>query len=142
MGKYKLYDCERDTTLELELTASQFDELKRFIKALKSPPTMDYKVILEQYNSICRSLPPATRLTDKRKRAISRLIKDGYDLPELFRAAAQSPFLSGANKQGWHASLDWLLIPSNALKVIEGNYSDHTAPLSAPMSGNPFEEYG
>ena len=138
MGKYKLYDCERDTTLELELTASQFDELKRFIKALKSPPTMEYKVILEQYNSICRSLPPATRLTDKRKRAISRLIKDGYDLSELFRTAAQSPFLSGANKQGWHASLDWLLIPSNALKVIEGDYSGHTAP----MSGNPFEEYG
>lgn len=142
MGKYKLYDCERDTALELELTASQFDELKRFIKALKSPPAMDYKIILEQYNSICRSLPPATRLTDKRKRAISRLIKDGYDLAELFRAAAQSPFLSGANKQSWHASLDWLLIPSNALKVIEGNYSDHTALPPPPMSGNPFDEYG
>lgn len=145
MGKFKLHDLERDTVLDLELTDAQFTELKRFLKDLKTPAATDHKVILEKYNAICKNLPPATRLTEKRKRAISRLIKEGYDLDELFRKAAQSRFLGGDNKQKWHASLDWLLIPENALKVIEGNYSPigaaATAP-TAPISGNPFEEYG
>lgn len=143
MGKYKLLDPERNTVLDLELTDAQFGELKRFLKDLKAPAgAADYKAILEKYNAVCKNLPPATRLTEKRKRAISRLIKDGYDLDELFRKAAQSRFLGGDNKQKWHASLDWLLIPENALKVIEGNYSPITAAPSAPVTGNPFEEYG
>lgn len=130
MGKYTLLDPERNTVLELELTDAQFAELKRFLKELKTPAEeADYKAVLEKYNAVCKNLPPATRLTEKRKRAISRLLKDGYDLDELFRKAAQSRFLGGDNKQKWHASLDWLLIPSNALKVIEGNYSPiSTAP--------------
>lgn len=143
MGKFKLHDLEHDTVMELELTDAQFGELKRFLKDLKKPAdSADYKVILEKYNSFCKNLPPATRLTDKRKRAISKLIKDGYDLDELFRKAAQSRFLGGDNKQKWHASLDWLLIPSNALKVIEGNYSPIVSAPSVPISGNPFDEYG
>lgn len=143
MGKFKLHDLEHDTVLDLELTAEEFGELKRFLRELKKPSeSTDCKLILEKYNAVCKNLPPATRLTEKRKRAISKLIKDGYDLDELFRKAAQSRFLSGDNKQKWHASLDWLLIPSNALKVIEGNYSPITAAPSAPITGNPFDEYG
>lgn len=146
MGKFRLHDPERNIVLDLELTDAQFGELKRFLKELKKPSeSTDYRAILEKYNTICKNLPPATRLTEKRKRAISRLMKDGYELDELFRKAAQSRFLGGENKQKWHASLDWLLIPENALKVIEGNYSPiASAPSasSAPISGNPFDEYG
>lgn len=138
MGKFRLHDLERDTVLDLELTDAQFGELKRFLKDLKKPSeAADYKAILEKYNAVCKNLPPATRLTEKRKRAISRLLKDGYDLDELFRKAAQSRFLGGDNKQKWHASLDWLLIPENALKVIEGNYSPIGAAASAATSKCP-----
>ncbi len=124
MGKFKLHDLEHDIVLDLELTNEEFSKLKQFLKELKTPrESIDYKRILELYNSVCKNLPPATRLTEKRKRAVSRLIKEGYDLDELFRKAALSRFLGGDNSRKWHASLDWLLIPSNALKVIEGNYS-------------------
>ncbi len=143
MGKYKLHDLEHGTVLDLELTAGEFGELKRFLKELKTPrESTDCKLVLERYNSVYKNLPPATRLTDKRKRAILRLVKDGYDLDELFRKAAQSSFLGGGNSRKWHASLDWLLIPTNALKVIEGNYSPIAPAPSAPMTGNPFDEYG
>lgn len=138
MGRFKLHDLERNTVLDLELTDAQFDELKRFLKSLTKPSeATDYKAILEKYNTVCKNLPPATRLTEKRKRAISRLLKDGYDLDELFRKAAQSRFLGGDNKQKWHASLDWLLIPENALKVIEGNYSPIGAAPSAATGKYP-----
>ena len=142
MSKYKLYDIERDNVMELELTPSQFEELKGFLKALKNSPEMDYKLVLERFNATCKNLPPATRLTDKRRRAIAKLIKEKFDLDELFRKASESAFLGGKNSQKWRASLDWLLIPSNAVKVIEGNYAPPSAAAAAPMTGNPFEEYG
>lgn len=123
MGKYSIYDHELDKTTVIELTASQYDELKAFLRGLKKPPELDYKQVLERYNAVCRSLPPATRITDKRRRAIARLVKDKVDLNELFAKAAESAFLCGENSQKWRASLDWLLIPSNAIKVLEGNYA-------------------
>ena len=110
-----IYDHELDRTAELELTASQYDELKAFLRGLKKPPELDYKQVLERYNALCRSLPPATRLTD-----------------ELFRKAAESAFLCGENAQKWRASLDWLLIPSNAVKVLEGNYAPAPDTRGAP----------
>lgn len=142
MGKYKLYDFEHDKAYEFDLTPSQFGELKGFLRALKKPPQMDYKLVLEHFNATCRNLPPATRLTDKRKRAIARLQKEQINLDELFAKAAESTFLGGKNLQKWRASLDWLLIPSNAVKVLEGNYAP-LLPIAAiaPMTGNPFEEY-
>ena len=86
MAKYELHDLERNTVLELELTDKQFGELKRFIKGLKKPlEGIDFKLILEHYNSVCKNLPAATRLTEKRKLVISKLIKDGVYLDELFR---------------------------------------------------------
>lgn len=141
MGKYELRDLEHDTVLELELTDDQFVELKRFLKDLKTPREhIDYKRILERFNGVCKNLPPATRLTDKRKRAITRLIKDGYDIDELFRKAAQSRFLGGDNARKWHASLDWLLIPSNAVKVIEGNYSPITQSVEKERSSFDMDD--
>lgn len=142
MGKFHLYDFDRKTVLELELTDAQYSDLKRFLKDLITAPAADFKLILEKYNAVCKNLPSATRLTDKRKRAIAKLIKDGYDLDELFLKASQSRFLGGDNSHKWHASLDWLLIPSNALKVIEGNYSPTVSKPITPISGNPFDEYG
>ena len=106
MRRYKLYDIDRDRALELELTDAQESELKRFLKDLKSPAEMDYKSVLEQYNAICKKLPPATRLTEKRRRAIAKAKKEGYDLRELFIKTASSRFLCDENKQGWRASFD------------------------------------
>lgn len=137
MGRYKLYDIDRDRTLELVLTPSQEADLKRFLNDLKNPADTDYKQVLELYNSICKRLPPATRLTEKRRRAVAKAIKEGYDLNALFRKTAASRFLNGENKQGWRASFDWLIIPSNALKVMEGHYDTPQAPQ--PLCPSSFE---
>ena len=114
------------------------------MKELKNPPAQDYKAVLDCFNSICTGLPPATRLTDKRKRAIIKAQKDGYDLEQVFLTAAQSSFLRGRNDRKWRASFDWIMQPGNLVKVAEGQYSDSVpAPAtSAPMSGNPFDNYG
>ncbi|MEZ3437816.1 MAG: hypothetical protein K1W18_02935 [Oscillospiraceae bacterium] len=143
MGKYKLHDIEHDTVLDLELTAEEFGELKRFLKDLKKlPANIDYRFIVEQYSSICKNLLPIQNLTLKRKRIIAQCIKAGFDPIEVFKKAAQSSFLGGKNKEQWHANFDWILEPEHALKILEGNYSPITPAPSAPMTGNPFDEYG
>lgn len=143
--KFKLYDYENDRSTDIELTPSQWKELQAFLKDLKNPPTHDYKAVLDCFNRICSKLPPATRLTDKRKRAIIKAQKDGYDLEQVFRTAAQSAFLCGRNSRGWRASFDWIMQPGNLVKVAEGQYSDSVpapAPSAPPMSGNPFDDNG
>lgn len=143
MGKYELRDLEHDTVLDLELTDDQFVELKRFLKDLKKLPTnIDYRFIVKQYNSICKNLLPIQRLTLDRKRIIARCIKAGFDPIEIFQKTAQSSFLNGKNKENWHANFDWILEPKHALKIVEGNYSPITPAPSAPITGNPFDEYG
>ncbi|GEM_PF-5811688 len=143
MGKYKLHDLEHDTVLDLELTPGEFGELKRFIKDLKTlPANIDYRFIMEQYNSICKNLLPVQNLTLQRKKLIARCIKAGYDPIELFKKTAQSGFLCGKNKEQWHANFDWILEPKHALKIVEGHYSPIAPAPSAPMTGNPFDEYG
>ena len=97
--KFKLYDYENDRSTDIELTPSQWKELQAFLKELKNPPTHDYKAVLDCFNRICSKLPPATRLTDKRRRAIVKAQKDGYDLEQVFRTAAQSAFLRSEERR-------------------------------------------
>lgn len=142
--KIRITDCDRDRTAELDLTQSQWKELQNFLRSLKEPPAHDYRSVLDSFNRICTGLPPATRLTDKRRRAIAKALKDGYDFEQVFRTAAQSAFLKGRNDRKWRASFDWIMQPGNLVKVAEGQYSDG-APVqqtAAPMAGNPFDEYG
>lgn len=142
--KFKIYDYENDRSIDIELTSSQWKELQAFLKELKNPPANDYKVVLDSFNRICTRLIPATRLTDKRKRAIIKAQKDGYNLDEVFRIAAHSSFLCGQNDRKWRASFDWIMQPGNIVKVAEGQYSGSIPSpiLSAPMTGNPFDVYG
>ena len=46
-------------------------------------------------------------------------------LVEVVRKAARSTFLNGGGNRGWIANIDWLLAPSNFIKVVEGNYDNH-----------------
>ena len=134
--KFKLYDYENDRSTDIELTPSQWKELQAFLKELKNPPTHDYKAVLDCFNRICSKLPPATRLTDKRKRAIIKAQKDGYDLEQVFRTAAQSAFLCGRNSRGWRAfvkSLAAAHMQSNP--PLEGDYIDEDGLLRCGKCG-------
>lgn len=43
---------------------------------------------------------------------------------EMVRKAARSDFLNGRNGRGWKATFDWLILPANFIKVIEGAYDN------------------
>lgn len=83
-------------------------------------------VIKDQFNTICISLPKITRLTETRKKLIKTRLKE-YSIDEIisvFEKAEASDFLSGRNKQWTGCNFDWLMKPSNIVKVIEGTYDN------------------
>ena len=78
------------------------------------------------FNEICVSLPEVRLLTKVRvahiKTLLTTLEKSGCTPIEFLKKIENSDFLTGRSGQ-WRATFDWIIQPSNAVKIIEGNYS-------------------
>ena len=87
-----------------------------------------YEKIKDLYHEICISYPKVIKFSDSRKKTIkARYIEYGQNIEifkMLFEKAEQSDFLKGNNDNNWSASFDWLINPSNMVKVLEGNYDN------------------
>lgn len=87
---------------------------------------IDYKAIMEYWNKYSL-LKEISGITDKRKGNINARCKEhGQD--SIFKAidnVANSKFLRGHNNKNWMASFDWVFLPNNFVKVLEGNYLDN-----------------
>jgi hypothetical protein len=100
------------------LTASKNDE--------NGHKKVDYQQIADLYNTICKSFPRCTTLSEKRKKAINARLKTYSvdDIKRCFEKAEQSNFLKGGNNRNWSANFDWLMSDSNMAKVLDGNYDN------------------
>lgn len=93
-----------------------------------------YATIVGAFNSICPTLPKVQTIAEHRKRAMrARWLEDpGRQSSEWWREyfgiVARSPFLLGSNDRAWRADFDWLLKPSNMVKVSEGKYLESGVP--------------
>ena len=85
------------------------------------------------------SLPPVERLTARRREAIRRVAGEFGPavFGRLFRRAAASAFLRGANAKHWRADFDWILRPENVVRVLEGSYDDVNRPAAALRPAAP-----
>ena len=94
-------------------------------KNIKKKDDIDYDMIKNQFNAICKSYNKIQALNDTRKSHIKERIKDsGYDaIITVFEKAEKSDFLKG-NITKFKANFDWLMKPSNFIKVLEGNYDN------------------
>ena len=79
---------------------------------------------LKNYHSICVSLPKVMKLSEKRKKAIRKILdtfsKD--NILECFELAEQSDFLKGNNERGWKADIDFILREDKFINIVEGKY--------------------
>ena len=57
----------------------------------------------------------------------ARLNEKGFDFRKILEKVSQSEFLLGL-KSDWKVSFDWLIKPSNYVKVLEGNYDSSHIP--------------
>jgi len=89
------------------------------------------ELLKQDYRRICGStLPPQGALTEELLAHIRRGTLSGAtrkDYIDLFRKAAENPFLTGGNGR-WRASFGWLVTPENMKKVLSGAYEDYKPP--------------
>ncbi len=89
-------------------------------KVNKSPKAdrIPYSKIAQLYNEVCTNLPQVLnpeKLNDKRKRAIKKFWNHSEDfqnsdyLTKYFETANRDDFLTGNNKRGWKADLEFLM---------------------------------
>ena len=106
---------------------------------------IDYKGIVDTFNSVCVSFPSVKVISDARKKAMKARLKNYSvdDFKTLFEKAEASSFLKGKNNSNWSATFDWLIKDSNMAKVLDGNYDDKKgAGGGGSNPGNPTKVYG
>lgn len=87
---------------------------------------INYKEVMEAFNTICVSYPKVKSLSEARKKAIRARLRTYSmdDLKKAFEAMEQSEFLRGNNSSDWSANFDWVMKDSNLAKVLDGNYKN------------------
>ncbi len=92
----------------------------------------DCLTAFDDYNELAAAhgLPRASKLTDDRKRAISRVLADfGLDgWQKMLANVPQSPHLMGDNDRGWKCDLDFLTNPKKFSRVLDGGYLARRVP--------------
>lgn len=94
---------------------------------------------LNIYNEECTNLLKCLKITEKRKVAINKCLKEKID-EEVFKQicikANQSDFLIGENDRNWKADFDFVTRSDKAMQILEGKYENRQ------KSNNIFYEIG
>lgn len=135
---------ENKTGVKLpESTGSVKPEMQRETQPVQKPGKdqllisvkVDYKRIVEAYHKNCHLMPKVVTITKNRETAIRSRIKEHGQKVVLnaFEKAGNSKFLTGRTDKVFCASFDWILKPSNFIKIIEGNYDDRKMSDDKPF---------
>jgi predicted phage replisome organizer len=124
-------DIEEDIDIDIE------EEKKK---------TVPYQKILDMYHEKLPDLPKVIKLNDSRRKSIKSRLEE-YSLKEIetvFDKSAESDFLTGKAKD-WSANFDWIMKPSNFIKILEGNYDNRQGGQNGAGATKPngrIEEEG
>lgn len=115
--KKNIYSCQNSKT--------NFDESE-------TKPKIDFENFIEIYNSTCTNLPKIQKLTDKRKTAIKKFLKEFTidQFKEMCQKANASDFLIGKNKNKWKADFDFIMRTDKATQILEGRYTTEREQVS------------
>lgn len=94
-----------------------------------SDSRIPYENIINLFNATCKTLPKVKARNKARDKKIKNMFRElGLENIEIvFKKAENSSFLSGRNGTWGNCGFDWLINPSNYIKVLEGNYDDKVA---------------
>lgn len=125
---YNEGNTDKDKDKDIDKDIDKKKEYSEYVSSL-------YKSLLAE------KLNPIRTLSEARKSHCYALVeKYGKEaVKEGFEKASKSAFLTGS--AGWKATFDWLILPSNFLKVLEGNYDDKkpAMPKSSVCTAGAFE---
>ncbi len=100
----------------------------------------DVQRIVEAWNGLqAYGIKPVVRIGNPSKRYSSLMARiREYGIDNILKAIGSikdSDFLRGRNKHGWVITFDWFVLPSNFLKVLEGNYENQPESCSINAPG-------
>jgi uncharacterized protein YdaU (DUF1376 family) len=86
---------------------------------------IDYGFIVENYHSLCPKMNKVVVINDLRKGFMNARVSEfGLDkVITVIRIAGESDFLNGKNDKAWKADFEWILRPTNFVKIMEGKYN-------------------
>jgi len=118
----------RDKSLKSLKSLKDIEKRKRKKKASNYQPSEDCLKVIELYKSTCVSFSKIHAMSDKRYKAIEKLLENFSvaDFVTVFNNAEASDFLKGHNDRGWKPSFDWMLSENNFVKVLDNNYANRT----------------
>ena len=104
-------------------------------------PSHTVSDFIETYNTTCQSLPKCSKVTDKRKRDIQKILKKytWEEILQVFNNLESSSFCKGDNNRGWKADIDFILREDKFVSVLEGKYNNRTNTVG---KRDKFGEFG
>jgi uncharacterized protein YdaU (DUF1376 family) len=130
-----LEHCSIDAT-SIENNASSIkndatqDPLHKTQDTLPIREQCPHEQIVNLYHEILPELPAVKVWNEKRKKLLQTRWREDEKRQDvdywrrLFTYVSKSDFLMGRTNSGWQTSLEWMLNPSNFVKIIEGNYEN------------------
>lgn len=120
---------ETESKANYELLTNNY-ELLTNIKTSSPSENVPVQELVELFNKSFPELPKVKMITDKRRTAVrKRWLENKERMPTLerweafFQYVRGSDFLMGRTAKPWEGfCFDWLMTPSNFVKILEGNY--------------------
>lgn len=132
IGEQSSYQSENNNAT-LYKTRQDIDKDK-----IKKKHTKKVDEIISLYHETCVDLPKVKLSSKTRNALIKARWKEHPDLQffkDFFEKVKSSDFLSG-KITSFRADLEWLMRPSNFVKVVEGKYDNREAKNGKLVSGN------
>ncbi|MEG1185891.1 MAG: hypothetical protein RSD63_09700 [Eubacterium sp.] len=87
---------------------------------------VNYKKIVDCWNTTCPMLPKVQSVSETRKKALRGRVKEHGEekVMQVIEITASSDFLCGRTGNNWTAGFDWVMKPTNFVKILEGNYTN------------------
>lgn len=138
----------RDKTLDIRDTEFRDEEREKEVEDDAAPqaeaaspqhlPPCPFKKIMELYHRICVSYPRIEDIEGERKKAVAARWRKYGNLAvfeQVFTIAQASSFMKGENKRDWRADFDWMMRPSNIVKILEHKYDDNHPGQAGQATG-------
>ena len=117
-------DCKTNSKVNSKINVSCLDK-KREDKKREDKIRIEYNNIVKIYNENCTNLSKVLKITEKRKSAIRKFLKEFTidDFIDICKLANNNSFLTGNNNRNWKADFDFLLRTDKATSILENKYS-------------------
>ncbi len=113
---------------------SESTEATEATPTTEQPKTPKPEAVMELFNSAVRDkrIPKIAKMTERRTSAIhARVSEYGSEaIATVIAKAAASVFLNGGGAKQFVATFDWIFLPNNFPKILEGNFDNPPTPTT------------